>query len=197
MFSSQNSKTDLILAIYQDIRTVFRLNDIAILSAETDFQSLNKKLNYHVRTGKLQNPRKGIYAKSAYNREELACTLYTPSYISLEYVLQKAGIVFQYDSAFSIVSYLSRSIEVENQTFQFRKIKGELLVNTTGILRQNNQVNIATPERAFLDQLYLNSRFHFDNLNPLDKELVYKILPIYQSAAMTKRVNKLLQNDKS
>jgi len=197
MFSSQNNKTDLILATYQDIRTVFRLNDIAMLSGETNFQSLNKKLNYHVRTGKLQNPRKGIYAKPDFNREELACTLYTPSYISLEYVLQKAGIVFQYDSAISVVSYLSRSIEVENQTFRYRKIKGELLVNMSGIIRQKNQVNIATPERAFLDLLYLNTRFHFDNVNPLNKELVYKFLPIYQSATMIKRVNTLLQNDRS
>lgn len=197
MFSSQNSKVDLVLAIYQDIRTVFRLNDIAMLSGETNFQSLNKKLNYHVRTGKLQNPRKGIYAKPDYNQDELACTLYTPSYISLEYVLRKAGILFQYDSAISVVSYLSRSIEVENQTFQYRKIKGELLVNTTGILRLNNQINIATAERAFLDLLYLNARFHFDNLNSLKKDLVYKILPIYQSDSMTKRVTKLLQNDRS
>lgn len=197
MFSSQNSKVDLVIAIYQDIRTVFRLNDIAMLSGETNFQSLNKKLNYHVRTGKLQNPRKGIYAKPDYNQDELACTLYTPSYISLEYVLRKAGILFQYDSAISVVSYLSRSIEVENQTFQYRKIKGELLVNTTGILRLNNQINIATAERAFLDLLYLNARFHFDNLNSLKKDLVYKILPIYQSDSMTKRVTKLLQNDRS
>lgn len=197
MFSSRNNKIDLVLTIYQDNRTIFRLNDIALLSGETNFQSLNKKLNYYVRTGKLQNPRKGIYAKPDYNREELACTLYTPSYISLEYVLRKAGILFQYDSAISVVSYLSRSIEVENQTFQYRKIKGELLINTTGILRLNNQINMATAERAFLDLLYLNARFHFDNLNSLEKDLVYKILPIYQSDSMTKRVTKLFQNDRS
>lgn len=197
MYSSQKNNIDLILVIYQDIRTVFRLNDIAMLLGETNFQSLNKKLNYHVRTGKLQNPRKGIYAKPDYNREELACTLYTPSYISLEYVLQRVGIVFQFDSTISVNSYLSRSIEVENQPLQYRKIKGELLVNTIGILRQKNQVNIATPERAFLDLLYLNGNTHFDNLNPLNKELVYKILPIYQSSIMIKRVTSLLQNDRS
>lgn len=192
MFSSQNTKSDIVLAIYQDIRTIFRLNDIAMLTGETNFQSLNQKLNYYVRTGKLQNPRKGIYAKPGYNAEELACTIYIPSYISLEYVLQKAGVVFQFDSRISVVSYLSRSIEVENQTYVYRKLKGELLVNTAGIIRQNNQVNIATAERAFLDILYLNADFYFDNLNPLNKELVYKLLPIYQSKALTLRVNKLL-----
>jgi hypothetical protein len=118
MFSSQNIKRELILSIYQDNRTVFRLKDIAMLTDETNFQALNKKLNYHVRTGKLQNPRKGIYTKPDYDPEELACTLYTPSYISLESVLQKSGIVFQFDSRISIVSYLSRSIEIGHQTYQ-------------------------------------------------------------------------------
>lgn len=192
MFSSQNNNSDIVLAIYQDIRTVFRLNDVAMLTGETNFQLLSQKLNYYVRTGKLQNPRKGIYAKPDYSDEELACTIYTPSYISLEYVLQKNGIVFQFDSRISVVSYLSRTIEVENKTYLYRKIKGEILVNTSGINRQNNQVNIATAERAFLDVLYLNAESYFDNLNILNKELIYRLLPVYQSKILTKRVSKLL-----
>jgi hypothetical protein len=195
MFSSQNNKSAIILAIYSDNRTVFRLKDIALLTDETNFLSLNKKLNYHVKTGKLQNPRKGIYTKSGYNHEEMACTIFTPSYISLEYVLQKVGVLFQYDSRISVVCNLSRSIELENQAYFFRKIKGELLINTEGIIRKENQVNIATPERAFLDVLYLNPKYYFDNLNPLNKELIFKLLPIYQSQAMNKRITKLFQND--
>ena len=195
MFGSQKIKNNIVLTIYKDIRTVFRLNDIAMLAGETNFISLNKKLNYYVRTGKLQNPRKGIYTKPNYNPEELACTIYTPSYISLEYVLQKAGIVFQYDSRITAVSYLSRNTEVAGRSYLFRKIKGEILVNTTGIVRQDNHINIATAERAFLDLLYLNTDYYFDNLNPLSKQLVYKLLPIYQSTALSVRVKKLLQND--
>lgn len=194
MLGSQNNNIDLVLAIYQDIRTVFRLKDIALLVGEANFSSINKKLNYYVRTGKMQNPRKGIYAKPNYSHEELACTLFTPSYISLEYVLQKAGVVFQYDSRISVSSYLSRSIEVESQTYQFRKIKGEILVNTLGIIRGGTQINIASAERAFLDLLYLDANYYFDNLNPLSKEQVYKLLPLYQSKVLTDRVSKMLQN---
>ena len=195
MFSSRNIKNNIIFTVYKDIRTVFRLNDVALLIGETNFQSLNKKLNYYVRTGKLQNPRKGIYTKPNYNPEELACTIYTPSYISLEYVLQKAGIVFQYDSRITAVSYLSRTIEIADRTYLFRKIKGEILLNTAGIIRQDNHINIATAERAFLDLLYLNANYYFDNLNPLNKQLVYKFLPMYQSKALYVRANKLLKND--
>ncbi len=195
MLGSRNNKTDLILSIFTDKRTVFRLRDVAMLTGETNFQSLNKKLNYHVKTGKLRNPRKGIYTKPDYNPEELACSLYTPCYISLEYVLQRSGIIFQFDSRITVVCSLSRSIEIEGQTYLFRKIKDVLLINTAGIIRNENQINIATPERAFLDLLYLNPLYYFDNLNPLNKELVFKLLPHYQSNTMIRRVTKLFEND--
>ncbi len=192
MFSLQNNKTDIIFSIYSDNRTVFRLKDIALLTGETNFHSLNKKLNYHVKTRKLQNPRKGIYTKSGYNKNELACTIYTPSYISLEYVLQKAGLIFQYDSRITVISYLSRNIEIDGQAYLYRKLKSELLINTEGIDRQVNQINIATPERAFLDVLYLNKDYYFDNLNPLNKELIYKLLPLFQSKTLVQKAGKYL-----
>lgn len=147
MSGSQNKNYDLILTIYQNLRSVFRLKDIAMMTGETEFQSLNRKLNYYVRTGKLLNPRKGLYTKPVYNREELACTIFTPSYISLGYVLQKSGILFQFDSRITAVSYLSRSIEVSGQTCTYRKIRGEFLINTAGIIRHKNHVNMATPEQ--------------------------------------------------
>ena len=80
------------------------------------------RLNYYVRTGRLQNPRKGLYCKPNYNPQELACRIFTPSYLSLEYVLQRSGVIFQYDSRFTALSYLSRDVEIENQVFSFRII---------------------------------------------------------------------------
>jgi hypothetical protein len=194
MFSSQKIDRDVVLSIYKDNRTVFRLNDIALLVGETNFQSLNKRLNYYVHSGKLQNPRKGIYAKPNFHSEEFACSIYTPSYISLEYVLQKAGILFQFDSQITSLSYLSRSIEVSGRTYKFRKIKGEILANTAGIIRQDNHINIASAERAFLDLLYLEKDCYFDNLNPLKKSRIYNLLPLYDSKALSERTDKLLNN---
>lgn len=196
MYSSPKQEKDIMLNIFNDARTVFRLNDIAMLLGETNFKSLNKRLNYFVRAGKLKNPSKGIYAKSVYNLEELACRIYIPSYISLEYVLQKAGVVFQYNSQISIISYLSRSIDIEGNIFIYSKIKGEIMVDTNGIIRLANGVNIATPERAFLDVLYLNANYNFDNVNPLKKDLIIKLLPIYNSKKMNARVKKLFKNDR-
>jgi hypothetical protein len=190
-----SSRTDnLLLMVYKEKQTVFRLRDIALLSGESDFISINKKLNYYVRTGRLGNPRKGIYTKQGYNPEEMACIVNTPSYISMEYVLQKAGIIFQYDTRITVASYLSRSINIEGRKFVFRKLRGEILIDTTGIIRQDNHINIATAERAFLDLMYLNSDNYFDNLNPLSKKNIYELLPVYNSGKLNKRVKEILQN---
>ncbi len=52
---------------------------------------------FYTRAGLLLNLRKGIYAKPAYN--------------PLEYGLQQAGVIFQFDSRVTSVGYLSREIE--------------------------------------------------------------------------------------
>jgi hypothetical protein len=195
MYSSQSKEYDLIFSLYNDSRTVFKLNDIAMLTGETNFESLNKKLNYYAHSGKILNPRKGIYVKLNYNMEELACRIYIPSYISLEYVLQKSGIIFQYSSAITSISYLSRTIEINETTFVFRKMKGVIIADTSGIIRNDNGVNIATAERAFLDKLYLNPDYYFDNLNPLNKALIFKLLLIYNSKSLTQRVTSLLNKN--
>ena len=99
---------NLIFELYKNKRTVFSLQEIALLLDESNFVRLKQRIHYYVRTKKLKNPRRGIYAKENYSREELACKIYLPAYISMEYVLQKAGIIFQYYQYMTIISYLSR-----------------------------------------------------------------------------------------
>jgi hypothetical protein len=188
-------KNDIIYNIYNDSRTVFRINDIAMLQGKID-NLLFKKLNYYVKQGKLLNPRRGIYAKKAYKLEELACILYTPTYISLDYVFQRNSINFQFDSAITNVTYQNREIEVDNQTIRYRQIKREILVNPAGILLNQNNINIATPERAFLDQIYLNKNSYFDNLNSLKIDKINKLLFVYDSKSFNMRVIKIINNAK-
>ena len=183
-------KKDIIFELYKSSHTVFRIMDIAMLLNIEKESTLRKKLNYYVQTGKLHNPRRGFYTKERYIPEEFACLLYPPTYISLEYVLQRAGVIFQYDSAITSVSYLTREKVIDNQTFRYRQIKGEILTNTAGIILNKDNINIATPERAFLDILYLNKRFYFDNLHALDKQKIDKLLPVYNSQTLEKTVNK-------
>jgi hypothetical protein len=190
MYSSIK-EIDILFAIYKDSRTVFRINDIALL-INSDDRLLYQKLNKLVKKEKLLNIRKGIYAKEGYKSEELACLLYTPTYISLAYVLQRSGIIFQYDSAITNISYLNREIYINEQSIQYRQIKREILLNTNGIISINN-TNIATPERAFLDTLYLNGYFYFDNIKQLNINTIYEILPIYNSASLVRKTENIFK----
>jgi hypothetical protein len=185
----------LIYKLYSNTKTVFNLQEIAMLLNEPDAQKLKQRLNYYVRTKKIKNPRRGIYAKENYSVEELACKVYKPSYISLEYVLQKSGVVFQYDTRVTNVSYLSRTVNIDKKVYVYRKIKNNILNNSTGIIMNDVGISIATPERAFLDTLYLNREYFFDTTQNLDKERVFRILPIFQSDQLTKQVQKVLKND--
>ena len=108
-------------------------------------------------------------------------------------MLQQAGVVFQYDSAITSVSYLSREIEMDGRIFRYRQIKSEILYNLEGIELRDN-ISIATPERALLDMMYLHSECYFDNLNAINKRCVMKLLPIYQSQRLNERVKELFKS---
>jgi len=191
--SSVNDNKNWLLQLYQSPRSVFGLPDVALITGESDAVSLIKKLHYQVGKGNLKNPRKGIYTKPNYEPTVLACTLYTPSYLSLDFVLQKEGIVFQYDSTITAISYLSRTIEIEGLRIKYCKLKDAILFNTTGVISYPSGLNIASKERAFMDMLYLNGAMYFDSLHTINKKLVYELLPIYGSKVLEKRVNKLLE----
>ena len=122
----------------------------------------------------------------------MACALQKPCYISLEYVLARAGVTFQYSEDITCISYQTRTIEVDGKSFVFRKINPILWENMLGIEQRDN-IAIATPERAFLDMVYLSAgQCYFDNLRPLNQELIRQILPVYNSQVLTKRVEALL-----
>lgn len=185
----------IILAVYADKRTVFSLADLAMITGITNPLALRQSINYYVKKGEILNPRKGIYTKINFDVLELACKIYSPSYISNETVLQKEGLIFQYYEKITLISYLSRSIYIEksvNNEFSFRKIKNNILLNTTGINRLSNGINIACAERAFLDTLYLSGNYYFDNLNILNKNKVKEILQIYQSKSLQTTAKNLL-----
>lgn len=177
-----------LLEIYRSAKNVFTAKDIAILWQEINPDILKSKIHYYIKSGQLFSPRVGIYTKSQdYNKLELAGKIYTPSYISLETVLQKEGIIFQNYQTIFVVSYLSREIEIDKQKFCFKKIKNEILTNNTGVSIEDNSAT-ACRERAFLDTLYLYSNYHFDNLNNLDWEKVTELLPIYKNKSLEQKV---------
>ena len=186
------SQINLLQIILNSPRTVFTLQSLVMMSGIEDSTRITKSLHYYTKDGKILNPRRGIYTKLTYNPQEMACSLFRPSYISLEYVLQRAGVVFQWDETVSCVSYLSRLIEVNGEPYQYRKINPELWIGMEGVEQRDN-VAIAIPERAFLDMLYLSAgNCYFDNLRPLSIRRVRELTPLYRSVKLNERVANLL-----
>jgi hypothetical protein len=60
-------------------------------------------------------------------------------------------------------------------------------------IEQRDNIAIATPERAFLDMVYLsNGQCYFDNLRPIKKDFIKQLLPLYNSKRLQERVITLL-----
>ena len=182
-------KKNDILKIFRSKSTVFTFKDISLIFGETNMDLVKSRMNYYVKTKKLYQIRKGIYSiDKNYDKLELATKIFTPSYISLETILQKEGIIFQFYKRIFIISYLTREIICDNQEYSYKKIKNNILTNTTGVERKENYF-IASKERALLDTLYLYGDYYFDNLKPIDFNKCFKILEIYNNKSLEKRLN--------
>lgn len=178
------------MGLMRSKKTVFTFKDLVLLWGESDVNFIKKKIHRYVKAGKMNSIRKGIYSKDKnYDKYELATRIYTPSYISLETVFGAAGMTFQYYSQIFVISYQTKEIECDGQKYSYRKIKDTILTNQAGIESRENY-SIASPERAFLDRLYLQKDYYFDNESPLNWEKVFEILPIYGgNKRMAKVVN--------
>jgi len=171
-------------------RTIFSTKDVALLWGEEREDTVSIRLNKYVRSGKLMRVRRGLYAKDKnYDKFEMATKIYTPSYISFETVLAKAGIVFQFYGQIFVASYVTREITTDDQTYSYKRVRDSILTNRIGVEAKDNYY-IASPERAFLDVVYSNKDYHFDNLSPLNWERVFEILPIYENKNMEKKVKR-------
>ncbi len=169
-------------------KTVFSNKDVALMWGVEAENAVRVRLNSYVKSGKLIRAHRGIYAKDKnYNRFELATRIYTPSYISFETVLTRAGVNFQYYGNIFVATYVSREIEADGQKISFVRMKDYVLSNTAGI-EHSDGIATATKERAFLDRIYISKEYHFDNLGVLDWDKVFEILPIYHNKRMEKKV---------
>ena len=177
-----------IFNILRSKASVFTFKDILLATNEAKPLLLKRRLSYYIKKGTLYHIRRGIYAKDKnYDRLELATKIFTPSYVSFETILGQEGIIFQYYSTIFVASYQTKEIVCDGQAYSFKKIKDTILTNNAGI-ENKGAYWAASKERAFLDMLYLNKDYHFDNLTPLNFDKVLALLPIYNNKRMAKKV---------
>jgi predicted transcriptional regulator of viral defense system len=174
--------------LYKSSKTIFTTEDLALLWQETNKNNLKAKISYYAKKGSLLRLTRGVFAKDKnYNPKELATSLYIPSYISFETVLRESGMIFQhYETTFAAGSW-SKTRKIDGRAFTFRKMKKSLLFNPSGIISRDNY-GIASPERAFLDTIYLFPKYYFDSLKPINWNKCRKLAKIYANSALIKRL---------
>lgn len=179
---------NLIAKLYQSTQTVFTTKTLALIWDETNSDNLKSKIAYYVKQGVLIRLTRGVFAKDKeYNSKELANSIYTPSYISFETALREAGMIFQHYDTIFIAAPWGREMKIGNTSIKSRKLKDEVLFNPAGVTNQDNY-SIATPERAFLDMIYLFPKYYFDNLRPINWERCFELAEIYNNKQLIKRI---------
>lgn len=185
----------LIAKLYQSQKTILTNKDLSLIWQENDREKLNAKTAYYVKQKVLVRLTRGVFSKNKnYNPKELAISVYQPSYISFETVLREAGVIFQHYETVFVASKYSRIIKIDKQTFNFRKLKDLVLFNSGGVVSCGNYSQ-ATPERAFLDMIYLFPNYYFDNLAPIDFNKCVELVKIYKNKQLVKRLNKYRKNN--
>ena len=191
------TKGEYVEALLRSPKTIFSIQDVALLWGEEAEGAVRVRLSSYVKSGKLIRVHRGIYAKDKnYNRFELATRIYTPSYISFETVLTRNGVNFQYYGNIFVASYVTREIEANGQKISFVRMKDYVLSNTAGIEHVDG-IAMATRERAFLDRVYVSKDYHFDNLDALNWDKVFEFLPIYHNKRMEKKIKTYFEHYKS
>jgi len=184
------AKDNLIAKLYSSPKTILTIKDIALLWGETNPTKLLSKIKYYAKQGTLIRLSRGIFAKNKeYNQQELAASIYAPSYLSFETVLREAGVIFQHQEAIFVASPYSMTKKIDGWTIIFRKLKDIILFNGSGV-KKEKEFSIATPERALLDTIYLSPKFYFDNLQPINWERCFDLVKIYNNKELVKRLKK-------
>lgn len=182
--------------LWRSKKTIYSFQELHQLWRDTSIKTIKSRLYHYTQKGDLYHIRRGLYALDKdYDKLEFATKIYIPSYISFETVLVSAGIVFQYYKRIFVATYQTRTLICDGQTYEFKKLKDEILTNNLG-LENRETYWIASPERAVLDILYLNNDYYFDNLLGIKWDKLYEILPLYNNKRMEKVVDRQYQSFK-
>lgn len=128
-------------------------------------ESLSEDINRWIRNGILIQLKKGLYVTSGYYEknqdknnyiEFIANKIRIPSYLSLEYVLQKYSVLSESVFALTSITHKSgRSYRNDLGYFIYRNVKDDLFTGFEILEKEGYQIKEATMAKALFDWLYL------------------------------------------
>jgi predicted transcriptional regulator of viral defense system len=152
-----------------------------------------------LKTGYVARIVRGVYYntfKEAPQVEEVACFLRTPSYISCEWALNYHDVILQVPVVCTVIT-LNTSVGERNKVhykgvvIEYSKISEKLFYG----YETREGFNIATPEKALLDTLYLRRHVPFIGELELDNLDMIKLMDLSKLYPMSvqKKVRVIVQ----
>lgn len=183
---------DKIEVLLKTEKIIFGIRDLRLFWNESNPDALKSSVKYYVDQEKLFRLKRGVYSLSRnFDPFEVAQTLISPSYLTLQSALLHYGIIFQQTNFITSFSFYPKKIHIGAYTYIYHSVKDEILFNPLGV-EKIGPVSIASPERAVADTLYLLGEFYFDNLKSVNPDKLSKIASIYKKKAVEKRIQSLL-----
>lgn len=178
-------------------KTVFSVDDLAVLWSMSERKKLWESIKYYLRIGKLTKVYSGTYVLNPdYSELELAVKLFYPTYISFHTALGIHGINFQHYQSIHSMALASKKIKVGQKTFVYHQLRDEVFFNETGV-EKNNNYRLASPERAVCDSLYLAPSMTLDVLDEVNFDRLLRLVEIYKNKSLQKRVLELVEREKN
>jgi hypothetical protein len=175
--------------------TVFTINELSQIIPHSSDKTLRLKISNYKKRWYIEKITRWIYSipNIKINSFELANKIYSPSYISFFSALYHHGIIFQANPSQIDLAYKkSQIVKLKNLWLEIklRCLKEDILLNPEWLLIQDTYT-IASPERAFLDTIYLYKNIYFDNIDWLNLDKIKELFPLYKKDKMMK--NRILK----
>lgn len=164
------------------------------------------QIAFWIKKGYIKRIKKGLYVLTKAENEigpmAMSSKIYEPSYLSLEFALNYYGIIPDIPGTYTSVTS-KKTMNYKNQfgNFSYQKIKGELFAGYTTLTDKNVSFNIATPEKAIMDFIYLNksslvAKFDFWKEMRIDEDFNFnrKRIESYKKLFKDKKINNLVDS---
>jgi predicted transcriptional regulator of viral defense system len=147
--------------------------------------------------------KRGVYTlkTDVPSEEEIANTLYKPSYISFEYALAYYGVLTEMPyTVTSATTKPTRKFSVNHTFFSYRTIMVKAYSGYSLIRGNDSSFYMAELEKAVADYLYfvslkkssLNERLFAEAKKAVDKQKLIKYLSLFNTKALTNLARKTL-----
>lgn len=182
------------VSILKQLPPMFRFADVEKFTANA-----NVFLTRAQAKGLVERITRGVYVNTLREArpavEEVACFLRTPSYISCEWALNRHGVILQSPTVCTVLTLQtavgrSRNVVAGGVTIEFSRIAPRLFNG----YESKDGYNLAEPEKALLDTVYLRKKVPFpDELDwdAIDKDKLAKQAELFP-ATVKKRIEKIL-----